>query len=503
MSDKSLLSNPMGVAPLDDRDLNRSPPVPSSDCLYGLVGDIAKAGSVNSEANPYAIALNALVYIGCALGRTTYLMVGDTQHHPRIFGLHVGGSGRGRKGDALSLCRLLHKAVSRLSKQTAPGTHYGGLSSAEGLVQLVHDGYKDGKNEVPPVLDKRLWVVESEFANVLQQTKREGNTLSAAIRNLYDGAGIRPATKSNRIGVDEPHVCISGGITPSELRSALSARELTNGFANRLLMIWAERTRSIAFPQPTPCEVVETLAMRIIRVVEFAEESIRDITRPDGISLTPSAKELYSELYTTELCDQDSHGLIATLLQRRAPTVLRIAMIFALTDLTKVITDRHIHAAAAWTRHWAESVKYIFVSAGAEDQSSETSKTSEKILKFLITRESATRTQLSVDCFGGHLNKQKIDQALQFLLTGAPPKVLIDVRPRLNGPGSPTKHYRLAAQSAKSANTVIVGGSAFVADQEPPANTANSPSMPMNSLTSQYSRSHSHHWSVASPPLGH
>lgn len=503
MSDKSFLSNPMAVAPLEDRDLNRSPPMPSTECLYGLVGDIAKAGSANSEANPHAIALNAIVYIGCALGRSAYLMVGDTQHHPRIFGLHVGGSGRGRKGDALALCRLLQKAVSRLSERAAPGIHYGGLSSAEGLVHLIHDGYMDGKNEVLPIFDKRLWVVESEFSNLLQQTKREGNTLSAAVRNLYDGAGIRPATKSNRIGVDEPHVCISAGITPSELRSALSARELNNGFANRLLMIWAERTRSIAFPQPTPPDLVDALALRIIDAVEFVQRSRTDSTGPNEMFLTQSAKELYLELYTHELCAQHSNGLIAALLERRAPTVLRLAMIFALTDLTEGITDRHIHAAAAWTRHWAASVSYIFASAGAEDRSIETSTTAEKILTFLKIRESATRTQLSIDCFGGHLNKLKIDHALEFLLSGAPPKVLMDSVPRSNGPGSPTKHYRLAEKSAKSANSVIVGVPTRVADQAPTANTANSPNMHMTSLTSQHSRLHSHHWSAASPPLGH
>ena len=37
---------------------------------------------------------------------------------------------------------------------------------------LIHDGYTEGKTEVEAVLDKRLLVIESEFANVLQQSNK-------------------------------------------------------------------------------------------------------------------------------------------------------------------------------------------------------------------------------------------------------------------------------------------------------------------------------------------
>ena len=64
---------------------------------------------------------------------------------------------------------------------------------------MIHDGYKDGKEEVPAILDKRLLVVESEFVNVLHQSKRDGNTLSAALRDCWDGVSLKPATKTNRL----------------------------------------------------------------------------------------------------------------------------------------------------------------------------------------------------------------------------------------------------------------------------------------------------------------
>jgi hypothetical protein len=37
-----------------------------------------------------------------------------------------------------------------------------GCQSREGLAYLIHDGYTDGKTEVEPIHDKRLYVIESE-----------------------------------------------------------------------------------------------------------------------------------------------------------------------------------------------------------------------------------------------------------------------------------------------------------------------------------------------------
>ena len=75
--------------------------------------------------------------------------------------------------------------------------------------------------------------------------KYELTMLSAALRDAWDGVSIKPATKSAKIGATDPHIAIVGAVTPSELRTSMAARELTNGFANRFQMIWAERTRML------------------------------------------------------------------------------------------------------------------------------------------------------------------------------------------------------------------------------------------------------------------
>ncbi|MDH1619458.1 hypothetical protein N5J23_18270, partial [Comamonas aquatica] len=179
--------------------MHRNAPHPHRTCLYGLVGEVACAGGEGTETNPYAIAANFMAYLSCAIGRGVYLPIGNTWHHPRLFCLHIGRSGRGRKGDAVQLVLRIDQALRDLDDGLAPQIHRGGLSSREGLVALMHDGYQQGKQDIQAIDDKRLWVVESEFANVLHQGRREGNTLSAALRDCWDGVSLKPATKSNRM----------------------------------------------------------------------------------------------------------------------------------------------------------------------------------------------------------------------------------------------------------------------------------------------------------------
>ena len=429
----------------DSPDTHRSAPQPDPVCLYGLAGDVARAGSENTEANPYAIAANFMAYMACAIGRGPYLPIGNTWHHARLYVLHIGRSGRGRKGDAVSLINRIDSALRLLREQAAPPIHRGGLSSREGLVSLFHDGYKNGKLEVPAIEDKRLWVVESEFANVLHQGRREGNTLSAALRDCWDGVSLKPATKSNRLYASHPHLCLSGAISPSELLGLMRARELTNGFANRFLMVWAEREKIVPFPEATPQETVDALAAKILRVLDFVQAerfTERDHLR---IDLTPEAQSSYSQLYRGELIDDSAGEHVTALLERRAPMLLRVAMVFALCDLQTQIDVYHIHAAMEWIRHGVESVKFVFTKASDAADSARVNAVAKKIIDFLRIKGAATRWQITSECFQGHTLKSTIDAALDILLLASPAQITVQPLARIEGTrGRQTNVYTLS-----------------------------------------------------------
>ncbi len=230
----------------------------------------------------------------------------------------------------------------------------------------------------------------------------------------------------------------------------MDSRELTNGFANRFLMFWAERTKMLAFPRATRQDDVDALAQRVLEVLTFCKASRWAEKDHMLVDLSPSARTRYEVLYHGELNDNAAGERITALIERRAPMLLRLAMLFALCDLTTTVQVHHIDAALAWVRYSVESVKFIFGSAAAEVETKEVNDTAQKIVVFLQTHKRVTRKQITADCFKGHANKTRIDTALDELLSCNPPDIA--VREDRSGAGRPTKFYELYANYANKAN---------------------------------------------------
>jgi hypothetical protein len=330
------------------------PPEPTEAMFYGIVGKVAEAAADKTEVNPVAAATAFMSFLAANMGRDAFTYIGDTIHHPRIFTLHIGRSGRGRKGDSQQLTFRIRQQIENLDKKLLGHLHTGSLSSKEGLASLIQDAQGDRTGTE----DKRLWIVESEFANVLHQTKRDGNTLSTALRDLWDGSDIKPATKNGRTWVSAPHVGIHANITPIELKALLTSKEMSNGFANRFLYIWAESTTEIAFPKATPGHIIDALAQETMDVIRFAKGKYPDMQNSQEISMSAAAKEYFEAIYPT-IRRPLASDFITNILERRAAYVRRLAMLFALTDGARVVEPCHLTAALAWVNYGVQSVRSL------------------------------------------------------------------------------------------------------------------------------------------------
>jgi hypothetical protein len=159
-----------------------------------------------------------------------------------------------------------------------------GLSSGEGLIWQVRDPISrrekvkqpDGSYEYedvetdPGISDKRLAVLEPEFASVLRVIQRDGNTLSAIVRLAWDTGNLRTLTKNSPASATGAHIGVIGHITRDELLRYLDRSELASGFANRFLWIAARRARILPDGEATPQDVLRSFAPQVEKVAAWA-----------------------------------------------------------------------------------------------------------------------------------------------------------------------------------------------------------------------------------------
>lgn len=398
----------------DDSDVpTLSPPSATPAMFYGLAGEVGQAAAQGTEVNPVAAMGYYMTMLSAAVGRDLYLSVGNTFHHCRLFACHVGRTSRGRKGDAQGAGKRIRSAIENVFEELGHH-HSGGLSSREGLAGAIQDS--KGEDDENGTDDKRLFVVESEFSNTLSQGRREGNTLTAALRDAWDGSDIKPLVKHSPTHCTAPHVAIWANITPRELKAMMTERDVSNGFLNRFLFVWAERTGLVAIPQRMSDEVVQALAQRTLRVVRWARGNYPQTLNTRRMMLTKDAEALFVRVYAT-LCDGNAPERVATLLERAAPYSLRLAMLFAITDETQAIEVKHLRAALAWVAYCTESVTYIFATEEDQAEHRKSRESADKLLTWLASQPTrrAARSAVMSDCFNGHISKCALDELLRTL----------------------------------------------------------------------------------------
>ena len=228
-----------------------------------------------------------------------------------------------------------------------------GLSSGEGLIYPV----RDADDHDPGEGDKRLLIIESEFASTLKVMEREGNTLSAKIRDAWDHGTLTDMTKRERIGTTGAHISIIGHITQDELLRSLTVTERANGFANRFLFVLARRSKFLPSGKGAPLAILEPYFMRFLRTVEAART--RGEIRRDA-----EAEELWTIIYPK--LEEEVPGLTGAILARGAAQVLRLSLIYSLLDeeeckrLEQAIRVPHLMAGLALWEYCKSSVFQIF-----------------------------------------------------------------------------------------------------------------------------------------------
>lgn len=410
---------PANAPDTDDLTLKEWPRF-SWDACPGLLGDFVRLATRNSEADPAAVCVTALVRFGAEVysyggrsGLGPHFYIGETIHPPRLFAVICGNSSKARKGTSRHPVTKLfgreHCQPSDLKGWSValPARESGGpLSTGEGLAHHVRDESDEERerhqrqNPNEPIRekgDKRLIILDEEFASGLACTKREGNTLSMGIRCFWDSGDYAPLTKNNPVTVRGAHISILTHITMQELAVCLGEVQAVNGFGNRFLWVCARRAKLVPLPSRMPDAELAPLQRELWRLVGLAQ-------RRGTITMTPSAVELWESLYT-EL-SQEHSGLAGSIINRAEAQTLRLALIYALLDGAERIAESHLKAALALWNYAQESALYIFGDRVADPLE-------DKVLEALKAGP-LTATELSA-ALNRHVPRERLQPLLQQL----------------------------------------------------------------------------------------
>ncbi|MGW2566898.1 DUF3987 domain-containing protein [Streptomyces sp. NPDC001537] len=378
-------------------------PVLAEDAYYGLPGRIVKALLPHTEADPAALLFTLYAGAGAMIGRGPHMLTGGVEHGARIWPLIIGKTAGGMKGtSAAEVLRVLRVAGA---ERFGTDKILNGLSSAEGLINAVRDGAGDAeeaKNFDPGVDDKRLLVIESEFASVLAHGKREGNTLLPVLRQAWDGGSLRALTVNPRVATD-PHIVIVGHITPTELRLKLRESERAGGTMNRFLPVMSKRSKKLAYGGSLSPEELNGLGAELAAQVAKAQ-AIGQMTR--STSADRDWKELYEKRLTADFAGD---GPVAQVIARAAPQMLRLCVLVALlddqrTDNARYIDAEHLRAAEALWSYAEDSAWYIFGGGTGNPDL-------DKLKMFVDAgpETGVTRKMITNECFGKHRTKAQVD----------------------------------------------------------------------------------------------
>lgn len=294
-------------------------------------------------------------------------------------------------------------------------TFSGGLSTGEGVAHELRDGITNERGETTQgVEDKRLYVIEPEFFNILTKSNTPGSILSTTIRKLFDGDAIEPMTKTNRTSCKEPHAFLNGQVTPEELVARLDSVSISNGFANRFAIFSGTQPEPKPIPKVIDQELLQEHAKKINKIITWCHRE------PKTVTMSECYKELWNEKYV-ELKQLGSNGSIEQSLMARAPHYASMyAMLFAAIDMTTIVTAKHLTASLAWIDYWHESVRYVFGTEGAaykaEQQNLQALEVLKKIKELIANNngQPITRTPLQ-QSLGKKYTSKQLSDLLKFL----------------------------------------------------------------------------------------
>lgn len=339
------------------------------------IGEYVLANAPHTEADRDSVYLQAMELFANYVGKAPRFRLNNTLIYANGFLAVVGTTALGRKGtaynDALELFLETGGVHSLYTKERIRQ----GVSTGEGLVEFVKDG---GTN-----FDGRMMVYAPEFNRMLSCMRREDNTLSAVLREAYDGGVLAVTTRANPIVAASAHVSVITHTTADEFSRMVLPVDFTNGMLNRYSFLWA----ADGAVRPSPGRVSELAVTKARTAIEAAKNWV-DGAGPLGLDMSWSyaAEEFWSRYYV-DTRKPSGNNLQDTLTARAPANIIKHAMRHAILDRSETVELRHLEVAIALWNRFEQSTKRLLAyrSGGSADK--------QKLLQAILDGNGLSMTQ--------------------------------------------------------------------------------------------------------------
>lgn len=377
--------------------LSIAAPVKLDEAAYiGVAGELVRIIEPNSETDPVAILMSFLTAFGSIVGEKPYFEIEADQHRMKLFCVLVGDTAKARKGTSWGHIRSLFSFMDQTWEEQITT----GLNSGEGFIWEVRDPIikkdKNGNEVITDegVKDKRVLIIEPEFASTLKILGREGNTLSPNIRNAWDTGRLRSMTKNAPARTSHSHISIIAHITVDELLKDLDEVETTNGFGNRFLWFYVQRSKILPYGGQRDVVALNELSTRLFETIKIASQI-------EKMEFDDETYKLWGPIY--QEITKPKKGIVGTMFARNEPYVLRLACLYALLDQSSVIRLPHLEAAIAIIDYALASLEYIFQDGDP---------ITESIIGFLKDSPEGLSQTAIYNLFGRHKSSKDINNTL-------------------------------------------------------------------------------------------
>jgi hypothetical protein len=300
--------------------------------------------------------------------------------------------------------------------------------------------------------DCRLMIVETEFGRLVETMARTG-TLSAQLRNAWDGRTMQRATTKITHRASRAHISVLGMITSEELLRHHRRLAQAGGLESRILYCFTAPSADIS-PFTRAPENYEYLAERVRVVLEASRDAVMAQTDPVSRHLLT----LRGIQPRTELpVDDEVAGGWERLVKARLPVpgegfrglhsraesqVIRLAAAYAMADMAPEIRPGHAEAALAVLSYCARTAEVVFGVPVAQLPPRVDPRVTAKIVRHLHDRfpDWVPRDEIGSGVLHGNVPAADVDVALADLAA----KRLLERRQTPTA-GRPREEFRLVA----------------------------------------------------------